>query len=460
MNNMINKKRPPSMDVWMSLTVALNFRDKAIKIIQYGSLILQWYYFHGSKDTKAKILAARMGASMARKGFRLFRTLNHVCAIANLLNNWRELVATENREGRNSPISLICREDSAIDLASFSENLFYGLYYWFDNILYLGRTKIIEHDDLLNCDRANIANWAADVSSLVGSLLKFRKTNRCKKDLQEKIRQLKQQMQQQQQQQQQQNHKQHLQQQYELSDAVDVCRCGRECLKKIKGKNGRDWGEEEDVKVKEVDNASLCAICDKSLNDRDRSVTPPTIEESNDSHSSSSSTSSTTSSSSSSALRLHPSTPSNATHTPTNSTDRRDGIHPPFYTVASVAQSPTQKKTLFAPTPSTPLAGPPTTASSSTSSLCPRIVSLSDLSPTRLEELEMTLVQLSNDQDRLVVECLISTMEVLVSSNFSPMNFWAKVLGPNRFNEAHEGLCGCLSSIFVIYNMWPNRSHS
>lgn len=449
--HMITKKKAPSMEVWMSLTVALGFRDKAIKIIQYGSLILQWYYQHGTKETKAKILAARMGASMARKGFRMFRTLNHVCEIAKMISNWRALVERELRDGQ-SPMSLICREDTAIEVAEFFENFFYGLYYYFDNILYFGRTKIIDHDDLLNCDRANVSNFGADVASLIGSILKVRKSARCKHELEMKIKQIKEQ------QIEQEREEQQLQQRYDLSSTTDICRCEKQKLKMWKEK--REGGESKD------EAGSYCAYCYNSVNFAG-TATSSTSEDSREVQESKVAVSSEVasqinlgynSSSSGSSSKLHLSTPSNEACTPVKSTGRGEaGTYSPFHTVASKIQSPTQKKSLFAPTPTSPFITP--TESSLMSTNSSQIVSNSHVLKTQLVELEKRYADLSNDQDKLIVEGLINLMEVMVSANFSPMNFWSLALGENRFTDAHEGICGVLSSIFVIYNLWPNREN-
>jgi len=402
----VSKKKAPSAEVWMSLTVSLGFRDKAIKIIQYGSLILQWYYQHGSQETKAKILAARMGASMARKGFRMFRTLNHVCSIAQMIANWRALIGKELQEGR-SLLSLVCREQTAIDVADFGENFFYGLYYFFDNILYFGRTKIMSHDDSLNSKRANMANFGADLSSFMASILRLRKCAREIRELEFKINQLK-----------------APQPQSLLQERM---------------------AGEEDEKSKEDEgvDSSMCAYCGSA----NGSTTPPTSEESNDSNQSESE------SSPNMGTLTSPLVVNGATHTPTKSTESRSQF--PFRTVASVAHSPaSQKRSLFAPTPKTT-----TSSSSSYSSSSSTTPSTSDPNTaSQLLDLEAKLVGLRNSHDKIVIEGIINALEVMVSANFEPMNMWAKLLGKGRFNDAHEGLCGVLSSLFIIYNLWPNRT--
>lgn len=100
------RKKPISLEVWQKLTTSLGARDKVLKIIQYSSIILLWYYSQeSSRQTststtitsssffsnrrssaettvmKDRISAAKAGASMARKGFRLLRSINHILSV-------------------------------------------------------------------------------------------------------------------------------------------------------------------------------------------------------------------------------------------------------------------------------------------------------------------------------------------------------------------------------------------
>ncbi|KAL4493142.1 hypothetical protein ABPG72_003227 [Tetrahymena utriculariae] len=102
-------------------------RDKFCKAIQYASRFLKWHF----TNTENKELATRFnglfnGMKDARKLFRLFKTINEIQKIQELLNK-------KDNDEINKALNILVRA-------------FFGLYWYFDNLVILKSVNFIKGD--------------------------------------------------------------------------------------------------------------------------------------------------------------------------------------------------------------------------------------------------------------------------------------------------------------------------
>jgi hypothetical protein len=75
---------------------------------------------------------------------------------------------------------------------------------------------------------------------------------------------------------------------------------------------------------------------------------------------------------------------------------------------------------------------------------------------TKLYKLEREIEHLQGGLPKTYMDCTISALEWIVVANYRPMNLWEKVFGSKSLiGEGEEGVVGVLSSLWVMYNLWP-----
>lgn len=138
-------------------------RDKSVKIIQYSSRILTGYYRDSlSRETHEALTFLTSTCSLGRKVFRLLKSVNSLNTLSiklAALGPWYD-------------VNLLSRQ--VVDVIEVLEHFIWSIFFWFDNILFLGRTKLLVPYDAKISERRTYDCWAlADSFGLLRRLLKL-----------------------------------------------------------------------------------------------------------------------------------------------------------------------------------------------------------------------------------------------------------------------------------------------
>ena len=165
----LGRKKGASLDIWDTYTKSVGARDKFLKVVQYAFIFLiHSYKTRGldSDDLLQRLNSAKMGASMGRKAFRLFRTINHV---SNVSKYGKKI---DNIDLKSLSLVHVYR---LVHLgATLMEDVGLGLYFFFDNQVYANNTKLMAFDVQLASRRASISNFIADVGTLLAALTQLK----------------------------------------------------------------------------------------------------------------------------------------------------------------------------------------------------------------------------------------------------------------------------------------------
>jgi len=137
----------------------LNLRDKTVKAVQYSCRFLASYYgSHPRAQLQAQLLGdVTFMCSMGRKLFRIFKSIN---CLEQLMSKLRRV-----------PASIATVKEVAFILEML-EHLFLGLFYYYDNVLLLGRSKLLpSYDGNLWDLRAYSAWFLHDGTAFIRKLL-------------------------------------------------------------------------------------------------------------------------------------------------------------------------------------------------------------------------------------------------------------------------------------------------
>jgi len=138
-------------------------RDKSVKVIQYTSRILTGFYRHNlSHEAVEALCIVSSTCSLGRKAFRLLKSVNslHTLSI--------KLAALGPWHG----VNVLSRQ--VLELIEILEHFLWSLYFLHDNILFLGRTKLLVPYDAKSCERRAYDCWAfADLCGFVRRVAKL-----------------------------------------------------------------------------------------------------------------------------------------------------------------------------------------------------------------------------------------------------------------------------------------------
>ena len=157
-----NASAPQRMSSYTQLSLYsnhLNVRDKTVKAVQYSCRFLASYYV---SLPEAQVQAQLLGdvtflCSMGRKLFRIFKSIN---CLEQLMSKLRRV-----------PASITTVKEVAFILEMF-EHLFLGLFYYYDNVLLLGRSKLLpKYDGRLWELRAYSAWFLHDGTAFIRKLI-------------------------------------------------------------------------------------------------------------------------------------------------------------------------------------------------------------------------------------------------------------------------------------------------
>jgi hypothetical protein len=167
------------------LSKKLVFRDKSVKTLQYCCRFLIGYYGASLKPKSRAVLATVVNqCSQGRKVFRLLKSVNMLQSLVA-----KSGALTENSEDVGRLLGLMGGQGNSVvgykQLAKYFEYLeiiCIGIYFGFDNILFLGRSTIIPQEvydpQALKWERATFSVWLAnDISCFIKLILRITATN-------------------------------------------------------------------------------------------------------------------------------------------------------------------------------------------------------------------------------------------------------------------------------------------
>ena len=150
----------------------LNFRDKSIKILQYSMRMLHGYYGKNMSDAMENTVATvTLNCSQGRKAFRLLKSVNMIYSLTGLLSTLgneeenshaqsevNESFEDEEIQLKKQKYRRIAKRCEALELACMIG------YYACDNVLFLGRAKILSTQsyNARFWEKATFSFWAAN----------------------------------------------------------------------------------------------------------------------------------------------------------------------------------------------------------------------------------------------------------------------------------------------------------
>jgi hypothetical protein len=156
----------------------LNFRDKSVKTLQYASRMLLGYYGKSmSAATENTLLTVTSQCSQGRKVFRLLKSVNMLSSLTGMISSLGDEGDDENEADQsdvNVPAGIDPAEETSMrrrkrmcrKYAKHCEALELACmlgYFACDNVLFLGRSKIITNSyNAQFWERATFFCWAAN----------------------------------------------------------------------------------------------------------------------------------------------------------------------------------------------------------------------------------------------------------------------------------------------------------
>ena len=116
--------------IWTKVAKDIKCRDRSMKTIQYSALmLLGWYGEQYTKDTVAILTLTRYTASTCRKGFWMFKCINHLQMLVDMIDS--------KQHSLSNP-------DLGLYLIELLEQFYYILYHWWETLVYLARSRLID----------------------------------------------------------------------------------------------------------------------------------------------------------------------------------------------------------------------------------------------------------------------------------------------------------------------------
>jgi hypothetical protein len=117
-----------ALRIWTKLALTMRWRDRLVKIIQYGCQMLVGYWAAQlAGGLKEALVLTRSFCSNARKAFWLLKTLNHLGDVQNLFDKWM----------KKKTVTLM-------EVLTVIEQLGYGMYYLTENLIFAINCKLLK----------------------------------------------------------------------------------------------------------------------------------------------------------------------------------------------------------------------------------------------------------------------------------------------------------------------------
>jgi hypothetical protein len=135
------------LDVWTALAVHIKVRDRAVKTIQYSCQMLLGYYGTlFSKNLIESLTLLRRACSTSRKAFWLLKSINHFKFIYEMVESYS-----------------FSTDEAFINLFCILEQIALVFYYWYENLVFLARNKLVKFSEDDVDDMTNLTWFWGDV---------------------------------------------------------------------------------------------------------------------------------------------------------------------------------------------------------------------------------------------------------------------------------------------------------
>jgi len=155
----MSKPAVPQLDDFNKLLKFLdghNGRDKIVRLLQYGGRFLAWWLLINSKPDQAKKFATlEETSSLARKVFRLAKSLSYI----------QTAIKSFNEES-----------DSVVQLTTVVQNASLAVWLFFDHIIWAAKVSLIKADIPAHAKKANIAWLIAMICGIIKSAYLIQQT--------------------------------------------------------------------------------------------------------------------------------------------------------------------------------------------------------------------------------------------------------------------------------------------
>lgn len=164
--------------IWNKLSTHVRVRDRSIKILQYGCQMLIGFY--GNQLTKVShaicclsghrmysltneytqemsvgLRMTRSMASTSRKAFWLLKSVNHVQALIHMIENYEHTT-----------------DECYADLVDILEQVFLIMYYFYENLVFMARTKLVSFTEDTLDGWGNVSWFMEDLAGFVAAFLR------------------------------------------------------------------------------------------------------------------------------------------------------------------------------------------------------------------------------------------------------------------------------------------------
>ena len=154
--------------------VDLRWRDRSVKVIQYGCQMLIGYYGNIlTKELCTALACTRRTASNSRKAFWLIKTIAHIKNTIEMIDN-----------GALNDINNITA------IMDTFEQILLGLYYYCENNIFFIRMGLLKFDEDYVDWWANLTWFGADTCCLIAAIIRVRNNNIERGNIKEQLKHL------------------------------------------------------------------------------------------------------------------------------------------------------------------------------------------------------------------------------------------------------------------------------
>ena len=143
--------------LWLKLSTHIRIRDRSVKTLQYACQMLIGFYGKALESNVLESLTiTRRTASTARKAFWLLKSFNHIGSVVDLITDVQKFSSF-----------------SMIFIFDLVEQCFLIIYYFYENLVFLSRTKLIDCSEESLDKMTNFSWFAGDLACFGSALLRF-----------------------------------------------------------------------------------------------------------------------------------------------------------------------------------------------------------------------------------------------------------------------------------------------
>jgi hypothetical protein len=126
------------------LSMHVNFRDKSVKTLHYISRMLYGYYHKTMpKSSQETLKTIILHCSQGRKAFRLLKSINMLQSLSMLVQHSEDPVPETILDKDDEDVKCSIQYRSTAKQCETLELICMVFYYGFDNVLFMGRTRIL-----------------------------------------------------------------------------------------------------------------------------------------------------------------------------------------------------------------------------------------------------------------------------------------------------------------------------